>query len=107
MLDTFLEILYGPIQPFVWHPERAFIAAFVFVGLLIISVLINKGRIRIKFTWPLLLAFCAWVLFGINEYIAYSNKMDIRIDLLFFGLLIMAISIFAVYSFIRSLFRRG
>ena len=106
MLDSFLELLYAPIQPLVWHPERAFIIAFFFLGLLFINIFINKGKIRIRFEWPMILAFSSWVLFGVNEYIAHSNKTDIRIDLLFFGPLIMAISIFAIFSFVISLFRR-
>lgn len=107
MFDSLLGILYAPLQPLAWHPERAFIVALIFLALLIISVLVNKGKIRVKFVWPLLLAFCSWVLFGINEYIALSNKTDIRIDLLFFEPVIMAISIFAIYSFVRSIFSRG
>ena len=106
MFDSLLELLYAPIQPFVWHPERAFIVAFVYVGLIVISGLVNKGKIKLKYAWPLLLAFCSWFLFGINEYIAHSNKTNIRIDLLFFGPLIMLVSIYAVYSFIKSYFSR-
>ena len=106
-MDSLLELLYAPIQPFVWHEERAFIVAFVFVGLIVISVLVNKGNIGLKYIWPLLLAFCSWILFGINEYVAHSNKTNIRIDLLFFGPLIMTISLYAIYSFMKGIFRRG
>jgi len=105
-MDSLLELLYAPIQPLVWHPERAIIIAFVFIGLLIINAIINKGKLRLKLVWPLLLAFISWLLFGINEYIAHSNKANIRIDLLFFGPLIMAISLFSIYKFIKGLFQR-
>jgi len=105
-MDSLLKILYAPIQPFVWHPERAVIMGFVFIGLLIIAVIFNNGKIKMKLVWPLLLAFFSWLLFGVNEYIAYSNKSNIRIDLLFFGPLIMAISLFAMYTFIKEFFGR-
>ena len=106
-MDSLLELLYAPIQPFVWHEERAFIAAFVFIALIVFSIIVNKGKVSLRGLWPLLLAFCAWILFGINEYIAHSNKANIRIDLLFFGPVIMAISVFAIYSFVKGLIWRG
>ena len=105
-MDGFFELLYAPIQPFVWHPEKAFYVSLIFIALLVIDIVAHKGYIRIKQLWPLLLAFVSWLLFGVNEYIAHSNKTDIRIDLLFFGPLIMAISIFAIYSFVKSLLYR-
>ena len=103
-MDLFLELLYIPIKPLMWHPERAFIGAFIFIVLVVISVLVNRGRFRLKYIWPLLLAFCFWILFGINEYIMYSTKADLRIDLLLFGPALILVSVFAIYSFIRSLF---
>ena len=103
-MNFLLELLYAPIQPLIWHPERAFIIAIVFLVLLVINAVINKGKI--KYIWPLLLAVCSWLLFGLNEYIAYSNKIDIRIDLLFVGPAIIVISIFAIYSFIKNAFGR-
>ena len=105
-MNTVMEFLYAPIQPFVWHPERAFIAAAIFIGLVIVAVFVNKGTIKIKPIMPLLMAFGCWVLFGINEYIAHSTKTDIRIDLLFFGPAIMLISAYAIYAFMKCLFTK-
>ena len=80
--------------------------ASLFLGLLIISVLVNKENIRVKYSWPLLLAFSSWALFGINEYIAHLYKSNIRIDLLLTVPLIMAISVYAAYFFIRVIIWR-
>ena len=106
-MDSLLDLLYAPIQPFVWHEERAFIVAFVFAGLIVFRTIANKEKFTLRSIWPLLLALVAWILFGINEYIAHSNKANIRIDLLFFGPVMMAISLYAMYSFVKGLISRS
>ena len=105
-MQGFIELLFVPIQPFVWQPERAFMAALVFLAFFVIAVVMHKGAIRIKELWPLLAAFAFWLLFALNEYIAHANKTNIRIDLLAFGPFIMALSVFAVYVFVKSFLMR-
>ena len=105
-MKGFFELLFAPIQPFVWHPERAFVAAMIFVGLCIAMIVIGKGKIRVKQLQPMLLAIFFWLLFALNEYIAHANKTDIRIDLLAFGPFIMGITVYAIYSFVKVLLSR-
>ena len=80
--------------------------AVFFLGLLITRVGVNKKNIRVKFSWPLLLAFISWVLFGINEYIAHLYESNIRLDLLLSWPVMLAISVYATYFFIKVSIRK-
>ncbi len=68
-----MDWLYVLAQPFVWHPGRALLVAG---GLLLVALLIRSGR------RPLLLATAAWILFAGQEFTAWHERADIRVDLL-------------------------
>jgi hypothetical protein len=68
-----MDWLYVLAQPFVWHPGRALLVAG---GLLLIALLFRSGR------RPLLLATAAWILFAGQEFAAWRERSDIRVDLL-------------------------
>ncbi len=76
-----MEILFAPIQPFIWAPWRCVAVA----GALSVfaSVVTHRRGIGLEspgiVTWA---AVLAWLLFGVNEYYARKNGWDIRIDLL-------------------------
>ena len=72
-----LELFFLPIQPFIWHPERAFIVAIVFS---ILWIFIRK-KVWSFGSVPLLLAAISWGLFAAWETYVYSIKANIRIDL--------------------------
>lgn len=104
-MGNLLELLFAPLQPFVGQAHRAFLVAVFFVVLTVFAKLTDKAPSRSY--WSMILAVFAWVLFGINEYVAHVNKSNIRIDLLLFGPPIIVISIYAVASFVKGLIRRS
>lgn len=104
MIDP-IELLYMPIQPFVWHPERAFFIALIFLIMLIVIFLRKRKNQRIKI-WATALAVIIWVIFGVNEYFAYINRWDIRIDLLILTPLVFIISAISIFVWCLGFFKK-
>lgn len=96
-----MKLFYAPIQPFLWHPERAYLLAALFVVLLIASL----ARFRTFKPHHLVMLFAAllWMLFGMNEVQAKANGWDIRVDVLVTWPILFAVSIGAAWTALRNL----
>ncbi len=105
-METLMRVVYGPAQPFLWHPERAQLVAVAFALLCAVSCLHWK---QTKLRTPILcaLATVAWIAFGWNEQRAQLHRWDIRVDLLFDWPPLMALSVAAAWLGIRSLWFAG
>ena len=101
-MESILQILFSPIQPFVGHPERAFIMAGVFVILLVASAIRAEG-FKPRIHRIILMAVVLWVLFGLNENQAKAKGWDIRVDLLLFYPVLFVLSISAAWRGIRHI----
>jgi hypothetical protein len=71
-----LKVLFAPIQPFVWHPERIAAVAAVFL----VGFLLFRSSRRIHATW-FLAAALGWGAFALWEWYCRTMKYNIRIDL--------------------------
>jgi hypothetical protein len=67
--------LYSLAQPFIWHPARA--AAVAAASIALAYVLPRPAR------RPLLVVALAWGAFSLLELLAWRERADIRVDLLF------------------------
>jgi len=99
-----MEIIFAPIAIFVWQPERAMLVAAVFALMLVIARSHTLLKKNVP-TFPVLLALIMWLSFGILEYYAKRGGWNIRVDLLFFGPVIMLTTIFAVVKYSRGLIK--
>ncbi len=91
-MDTVIQILFGPIQPFVWHPGRAYFVAASFAVLLAVSLLAGGG-FKARVHGMILTACILWVLFGLNEHQARAKGWNIRVDLLLFWPILLVVSV--------------
>ncbi len=82
----------------------AYTVACFFYLLLTIRAALRANNSKAKSSRPLSVAIIAWILFGINEYVAHVYGTNIRVDLLFLSPIILVISVYATGSFIKSLF---
>lgn len=71
---------YAPAVWFQNHPERSLIIGGAFI---LLSAFANRGRGE-KIKRPALIAGVAWLLYGINEFVANRQRADIRVDLVLF-----------------------
>ena len=71
-----MEILFAPLQPFIFHPGRiATMATVLFV------VFIGAYFLRRR-AWPILLASVVWALYVLWERHCMAQQYNIRVDLL-------------------------
>lgn len=75
------DLLVAMVRPFVWHPERAWAVAALFVVLFVVSRSLRSRGIRPR-AWIALIPAAAWVVFGLLELSSKLERSDIRIDLL-------------------------
>jgi len=101
-MDTLLQIFFSPIRPFVWHSERAYLMAGGFAVLFGISVF-RAGGFKPRIHILILAAVLLWILFGLNEYQAKQKGWDIRVDLLFFGPVLLVVSVASAWRGVRSI----
>ena len=104
MIDP-IEILYMPIQPFIWHPERAFLVAIIFFVMLSVMFLRKKKNKKVML-WPTMAAIVIWCIFGVNEYFAKINQWDIRVDLLILMPLVLFVSLFSIFTWYLAFIRK-
>jgi hypothetical protein len=101
-MSALLKVFFAPIQPIVFHPERAFFLAGLFAILFAVS-LVRMRRFNLRRHLILLFAVLAWALFGLHEGLAMSNGWNIRIDLFISWPLMLVVSIVAAWTGLRSL----
>lgn len=99
-----MDILWKTAGYFVWHPWRAFGVSLIFWSFLLLFVMLRGWRPYLR-TIPLLIAALAWMMFGLFEYVAYWERANIRVDLLFTfpGLLIVTVICCGIWLY--SLFK--
>lgn len=105
MMHIIIRILFVPASPFIGHPERANLMAAGIAILLVVSVWQSR---KFKALTHILLLFTTilWVMFGLNEIQAQQNGWDIRVDLLFYWPVLLAISVASTWLGIRSIATR-
>lgn len=92
-----MKVLFWPATLFIECPQLAFVVAAVFAVLLLASPL-RTGRWRTRYHLVQLLAFVAWILFGLNEIQARAAGWNIRVDLLLTMPLMLLLTSAAVWS---------
>ena len=100
-----LKILFGPMQPLIGHPERAYVIAAAFAILAAVAIFADGGfrpRIHVFGLGTVLL----WVLFGLHEHQARQQGWNIRVDLLLFWPVLLVMSLGSVRRTVRSLLKR-
>ena len=105
-MDAALKAFYAPIQPFVLHPERAWLVAALF-AILFAASLARSGTFKPLRHLVILLAVMSWVLFGLIEVMAQARGWDIRVDILVSWPVVLAASIAAVWAAFRNGARRA
>jgi hypothetical protein len=111
-MPPYISQFYDVADFFVWHPERAWAIAVIFLVLFVVSLvggryLAREGRGW--HSWPLLVPAIGWALFGLLELSCKIEKADIRIDLFVTWPTILGITvIFSIWwgiSLLIGLFR--
>jgi hypothetical protein len=105
-MDTFFKFLFLPIEPFIMHPERAWLVAGLF-GLLFVVSWAGARRFRLKYHVVMLLAVLAWSAFGVMEQQATVHGWNIRVDLLVSAPVILILTIAALWSGFRCVTGAG
>ena len=105
MMDTLLRIFYGPVQPFIFHPERAYFMAKGFAILLGVAIR-RSGKVKPRIHVFMMSAALLWVLFGLNEHQAIEKGWNIRVDILLFWPVLLVVSIASACFGIRGIVAR-
>lgn len=80
-MEVIMQFLYFPAEQVTRNPALAFVVAFGFTGLLVIS-LVHSRTIRPWAHASCLLTCALWVAFGMHEYRMREISNPIRVDLL-------------------------
>lgn len=104
-MGAILKIFFGPMQPLVSHPERAYMIAGAFAVLIALSIF-STGGFKPRIHVPMLGTALLWVLFGLNEYNAMQKGWNIRVDLLLFWPILLVMSIGSVWRGVRCIVGR-
>jgi hypothetical protein len=70
-----LDWIYRLAQPFVWHPGRALVVS--------LALALAGFGFRDRGGRGLFPAAAAWAVFALLEFLAWRERADIRVDLLF------------------------
>jgi CDP-diglyceride synthetase len=90
-------LLFAPIVPFVAHPERILAVA----TLLVVMFLVLR-YLRHFWSWPLLWSAGFWAGFALWEWWILVQKANIRVDLFLIYPLLLGITIWSLWSGLRS-----
>lgn len=93
-----MSFLLAPLQFFVFHPERCVAVAVVFV-VVAISWAFMYGRV----VWSPIVAAIGWLLFAWMEHYCHEEGMNIRVDLLFTGPMLFALTLLGILWPLRGL----
>ena len=105
MIHALFQTLLAPADPFIGHPELAYVMAIGFAILLAISVRPVSGVTRGS-NFIILVANLLWGLFGWNEQRALQMRWEIRVDLLFLWPPVLVTSVAAAWLGLRRFVRR-
>ena len=100
MIETILQILYGPSVLFSGHPELSYLMAIGFGFLIPVSIL-RSGKSERGTQMGILFAAFLWVIFGLLDQRYQGFKM--RVDTFFSWPPVFAASVVAALLAIRSI----
>lgn len=101
-MEVIVQFLYFSAQQVTRNPALAFVVAFGFAGLLVIS-LVRGGKIRPWAHAYCLLTCALWVAFGMHEYRMREISNPIRVDLLLLWPPLLLLSLAATWQAMKSL----
>jgi hypothetical protein len=93
-----MSFLLAPLQFFVFHPERCAVIAVVFVAVAIACAFVY-GRV----VWSPIVAAVGWMLFAWMEHYCRVEGMNIRVDILFTGPMLFAVTLLGALWPLRGL----
>jgi hypothetical protein len=96
-----IEILFLPIQPFIWHPERIAFVAGLFLASFVGLLLVCKTPRRYN-PWPLLIPTAIWAAYAPWEAYCMAGKYNIRVDLLIIYPIILAATVLGVAGAVKK-----
>ncbi len=91
---------------FVWRPDRIAAVAGAFLSLAVAVAVLARFDRRFR-SWPLLAAAALWALYAPYESWAHRKGWNIRVDLLLFYPILLAVSIAALVGSYRWKRRPG
>jgi hypothetical protein len=97
-----MNIIFLPIQPFVWHPGRIAAMAGIFL-LIFVLLLLSRFHTRKLNPWPMLIPTVGWSLFALWEAHCMAREYNIRVDLLF----VSPVLLFGTLAGIAGIFVRA
>src|SRR6266542_5415109 len=80
---------------FVWRPDRIGAVAGAFLILALATAVLGRSNPRFR-SWPLFAAAALWALYAPYESWAHRKGWNIRVDLLLFYPILLAVSIAAL-----------
>lgn len=101
-MEVIVQLIYFPSQQVIRNPAYAFVVAFGFAALLVISF-VRGGKIRPWVHASCLLACALWVAFGMHEYRMREVSNPIRVDLLLLWPPLLLLSLAAAWQGGKSL----
>lgn len=101
-MEIIVQLIYFPSLQVTRNPAYAFVVAFGFAGLLVIS-LVRGGKIRPWTHASCLLACALWVAFGMHEYRMREIRNPIRVDLLVLWPPLLLLSLAMAWQGMKSL----
>ena len=91
---------------FVWRPDRIALVAGAFLILAVAAAVLGRFNHRFR-SWPLFAAAALWALYAPYEGLARKKGWNIRVDLLLFYPVLLAVSIAALVGSYRWKRRPG
>ena len=91
-----VDLIFAPLQIFVWHPDRIAV-----VGASFLILVAWLYYVRRQLAWPAFLAASAWLAFAAWESWAKATKADIRVDLMPIWPVLIPLTIYGVVASFR------
>lgn len=101
-MEVIVQFLYFPAEQVTRNPALAFVVAFGFAALLVIS-LVRGGKIGPWSHASCLLASALWVAFGMHEYRMREISNPIRVDLVLLWPPFLLLSLAAAWLGVKKL----
>ncbi len=98
------NVLFVPIQPFIWNPTACFMVASGFGLMLLLSFSQAQMQQR-PWIWGFLIPVMAWVAYGWYEGEMRRQSINTRIDLLFLAPLLYLVTLVGVGLWISAWMR--
>lgn len=100
-MNTLIQTLFIPIQPFIGHPDRALAVAIGFAAVWAMTLWLPGGR-RSPSHLVILTTAVLWALFGAFEIQAMSAGWNIRVDLLLSWPLLLMFSLTSAWVVLHA-----